>query len=1236
MARARVKASSGRPDATSGAPRKKRPAAAKPRPTRRRTARSDIGGDPVIVGIGASAGGLEALRALISGLPEHADISYVIAQHLDPKHSSALVDLLSRNTKMRVSEIKDGQAVQADEIYITPPDRNAVIEEGVLRLSRPTTAFGPKPSVDMLFSSLAEDKKERAVGIVLSGTGSDGAHGIRSIRGAGGITIAQDLETAKYDGMPGAAIATQCIDLVLPPDKMGAELVRVRKQAPALPAAPKEEVHEGLERILQLLLERTGSDFSDYKLGTISRRIQRRMVTMKVTELPQYIEILEKSPDEVKRLHRDILISVTEFFRDPEVFKGLRQALATITAGKKPGDDIRVWVPGCASGEEAFTIAMLLSDTLGERARGLNIQIFATDVDEEALDRGRSGIYPPAAVANLPDALVKNYFVHSDGGFAVSKRIREFVIFAKHDLAKDPPFAHLDFISCRNVLIYFNTKLQDRVLSMFHFALNSDGYLLLGKSEGVNRYTDLFAPITRSAKIYRRIGSADTAFREFLAHQPPLARTRDVGRDKAKEAVSLERIMDAAILHMFSGAGVLVNPRQEILYVRGNVRPYLGLSEGNVGYNIFNMAEMPLRHELRAVILKSGREHQSITSRPILMGTGDQARHVTIRAEPVAGAVENGLIAVCFDEIISPAQNLGTVQDDGVTDVRLAELERELYETRENLQTTVEELETANEELQSLNEELVSTNEELQSSNEQLQTTNEEMQSTNEELVTVNEELQVKSAQLGNANSDLENIQASIDLPLLVLDRHLNIKRFSKEASQIFMLQPNDAGKAITAVPAHIDLHVLQENVKAVIATGTPATRTFEDAKSSFWAHMFPYVQDGAVEGAVVTFIDMTEQRAIENELRKLSSAVEHSPSSILITDDRGTIEYVNPTFSAVSGYGSDEAVGQNPRILKSGVHPTSVYEDLWKTITSGRVWRGELCNKAKNGSLYWELVAIAPVKNAEGRITHHIGIQHDMTENREMAVQLHDLQEHLLRISRLSELGQMASALAHEINQPLAAALNYVNACRRLTESIDDPAVDKVFDMASKAATQVERAGTIIHGLRSISEKRQSEGTIADISRVVEEACSLAFVGTTGQGIQTSLTLASGLPRVRIDVVQVQQVVLNLVRNSIEAMADSPNRRLQVVTARCGDNAVEVVVHDTGPGLPESVAARLFEPFVTTKPEGVGIGLSISRSIVESHGGRLWVSTADGGGVTFHFTLPNAAAEAEEGRSVG
>lgn len=1177
-----------------------------------------------VVGIGASAGGLEALRSMISGLPENANISYVIAQHLDPKHSSALVDLLSRGTKVKVCEIEEGQPVRPNEIYITPPDRNATISNGILHLSKPTTSFGPKPSVDMLFISLAEDKNENAVGIVLSGTGSDGAHGIRKIRANGGITMAQDPATAKYDGMPGAAIGTQCVDLVLPPEKMGSELIRVLQQQPVLPATPKEEERSNLDRIFSLLLEKTGCDFSDYKPTTLSRRIQRRMVTKRVSELNEYVALLETSPDEVKILYRDVLISVTEFFRDPEIFSGLRQVFARIGARKQSGDDIRIWIPGCASGEEAYTVAILLADTLGDSLNGRNVQIFATDIDDEALNRGRSAFYPPAAIASLTSALVDSYFVPSDGGFSVAKRIREMVIFAKHDLVKDPPFAHLDFISCRNVLIYFNSQLQDRVLLMFHYALSPEGYLLLGKSESVGHFSELFQPIGKSAKIFMRVGPLDAAIRNMAAYRPPTICRRELAlKSRLREKPTYSEVMNKAILNEFGTAAVVVNERQDVVYVKGDVRGYLGLREGDLGFNVFNMVESPLRHDLRALLLKSSRENTPFASRPIRFTSGNQVRYVTIVVHPVSDTTENELNVVFFKESSAPAsvEILSQVEDS--SDPRLAEMERELNETRESLQTTVEELETANEELQSLNEELVSTNEELQSSNEELQTTNEELQSSNEELTTVNEELQVKSTELSNAKADLENIQASIGLPLVVVDRQLNLKRLSAEAADIFALHPGDSGQRITSVPASVHMPNLEKDLKHVIINSEIVERKVNSDKKFFRLRILPFIDELKTVGAVLVFIDMTESRRTENTLRQLSSAVEQSPSSVIITNAKGSIEYVNPAFSRKSGFSSEESLGQNPRIVKSGSMPDMVYKDLWKTISAGNIWEGEVCNKKKSGELYWDLVAIAPVRDAEGEISHYVGVQHDISDQKKMQRQLRDLQDHLVHVNRPSELGQMASALAHEINQPLTAIMNYVQACGRLIEGAGGSDFQKAYDMTVKAAEQVERAGAIIQGLKGFAERRRSMRRMEDVNSVIEEALGLALIGARGQGVEKISHLHPGLPPVNMDRIQVQQVLLNLVRNAIEAMETSNRRHLVVSTGSETPNTVEVSVSDTGSGIPEGIADHLFEPFVTTKTDGMGIGLSISHSIIDAHGGRLWHTPNPEGGTVFRFTLP-------------
>jgi two-component system CheB/CheR fusion protein len=1166
-----------------------------PAPDARNRRSKAPGGSPsteefTVVGIGASAGGLEALRSFLAGLPNNLGVAYVIAQHLDPKHSSALVELLARGTSMRVCEIEDGQSVQRNEIYITPPDRNAIFSHGVLRLSRPTTSWGPKPSVDMLFISLAEACKEQAVGIVLSGTGSDGAHGVRSVRASGGITVAQDPATAKYDGMPSAAIATNCVDLVLPPEKIGAELRHLLERPPTLPPTPKEEVRGNLERVFARLLELTGCDFSGYKPATISRRIQRRMVTKKVADLDDYIAILEQSPDEVKLLFRDVLISVTEFFRDPDVFKDLRRTFGQVILHKKKGDDIRIWVPGCASGEEAYTVAILLADTLGDRIIDLNVQIFATDIDEEALLLGRAARYPPAAVASLPKDLVDRYFVHSDGGFAVAKRIRELVVFAKHDLVKDPPFAHLDFISCRNVLIYFNSKLQDRVLSMFHYALEPGGYLLLGKSESVGSYADLFEAVGKTTtRIFRRTGLPDAGKRDFVGFQPlPLGRGREASATRVgHEKVGYAELMNNAILDVLRCVAVIVNNRQEVAYVRGNVRPYLGIRLAN--------------------------------------GEGN-TRTITFRVQPIGNEFEKELVAVFFEETIEES----TIADLSSTaegpDPRNAELERELNETKESLQTTIEELETANEELQALNEEMVSANEELQSSNEELQSTNEELQSTNEELVTVNEEVQVKSTELSNAKSDLENIQASIGFPIVVVDRQFRVKRITKKTNEVFALRETDVGQTIMSAPLHLEMSGLEKDLQNVIARKQHLERMVKDDQRVFWLRIFPYFHENEVLGAVLTFIDITERKRNEDALRQLSSAVENCPSAIVITNAQGTIEYANPAFEKSSGYTAEEAIGNNPRILKSGRVDNNVYADLWGTISSGRVWKGELCNKRKSGELYWDIVSIAPLANEEGKITHYVGVQHDVSE-------LRLLEQQLQHARKMEALGQLTGGIAHDFNNLLAIILGNLQL---LSERVSD---NKTKELIDDAVTASERGSSLIHRLLAFSRRQPLAPQGTDLNEVMARMTDL-LRRTLGEFVEVREVPRRGLWPTMIDRNELEHALINLAINARDAMPDGGVLTIETDNATVGDDGchdpelapgdyVSLAVSDTGSGMRQEVVERIFEPFFTTKETGKGTGLGLSQvyGFVTQSGGNIAVTSEVGRGTRVCLYFPRASA---------
>ena len=884
----------------------------------------------IVVGIGASAGGLEALKNVLPGLPSEANMSFVIVQHLDPKHRSMLPSLLDRHTKMAVVEIKDKMEVTPNTVHITPAGREVKIEGNCLRLTEPRTEIGPKPSVDYFLTSLAESKGDRAVGIILSGTGSDGAHGIRAIKAGGGITIVQKEDTAKYNGMPHAAIETGHVDLVVAPEDIGKELQVALKYPNLVPKVlPEAQVPRDLNKILLMIAERTRVSFSEYKMATINRRVARRMALHKNATLNDYVNYMERFPDEIDLLFKDILISVTGFFRDPEAFNALKRILPHLVANKEPGDNIRIWVPGCATGEEAYTVAMLLHESLRESINQYNLQIFGTDLDQDAIVRARRGIYPAATVTDLDKQLLEKYFVHEDSTLQVKKAIREMIVFAKQDLTCDPPFSHLDLISCRNLLIYFNAALQKKIVPMFHYVLNPGGILLLGKSESIGQFADLFDPVVKKWKIYRRRDVIRAPMVQFGAG----TRRRYTGAPMARQPlrekeVSVRQILADSVISATGSRAVLIDDRQEIVYVHGDVSPFLVLGPGKPGLNILNMAVPRLRLDLRSVIHKASRENRFVRSNHIRMEINGKTSTMIIEAGPASHpeGTPDLLLILFHESAVEVCASEADLAERQSLDPRIMELEQELAATREHLQTTVEELETTNEELQSANEELQSANEELQSSNEELETSNEELQSTNEELTTVNEELQVKTNELAAANTDLENILKRSGTAMVIVDKNLKLTQFTPGATYFFQISSSDRGQVITTVPTSITLPGLRDLLDRVIEKGDAHEQELFCDDKVFFMRIAPYLSEtGQPAGAMIIFVDQSEIRASENELHKsnlfLQAILDNLLDGIILIHETGVIETCNPAVEKIFGYRVAELVGQNVSVLQPEPH---------------------------------------------------------------------------------------------------------------------------------------------------------------------------------------------------------------------------------------------------------------------------------------------------------------------------
>jgi two-component system CheB/CheR fusion protein len=872
---------------------------------------------PFIIGIGASAGGLEALRLLLPGLPKNLGLSYVVVQHLSPTYRSMMSQLLGRETTMPVRDIEDGMSPEPNTVYITPPNRNLTLLAGHFRLVEPARESMPKPSVNRFFASLAEEIGESTIGIILSGTGSDGAAGIHAIKAAGGFTFSQDPETAKYSGMPQSAIDTGSVDWILPPENMGAEislivlnrgLIPVATQAASAPAT--------LKTLLGKVRSRTKVDFSQYKEPTLWRRIERRMAANHVSTLHDYLQVVDQTPVELDKLCKDILISVTAFFRDTDAFARLDKVVAEILAGKQPGDDIRVWVAGCATGEEAYSLAILFSERLGAAFDQYRLQIFATDIDLDAMALARRGVFAASSLAHMDRGRIRAHFTPHGDRYEINKNLRDVVIFARQDLVQDPPFLRLDLVSCRNVLIYFQSELQARLLSVFHYALNAGGYLFLGKSEGIFQQEALFGVVDKDGRLYRRHGVSARLPLLRSEMQPPAAGLNQHQRvGKPTTPLAFENILlDAAGRH-FIPTSILINGKFEIRHIHGDAsRLLLNVSPGKPAFDLISLIRRELRTEVQ-VLMRQAQVKQTVAyGRPRHIKALDPTRGVRLSVHPLSAIDSEALFMVCI-EWIQPAAGKNAIEDNNnATD---KELEDELAATREHLQTLVEELETSNEEMQALNEEIQASNEEMQASNEELEASNEELQSTNEELATVNEELQIKTAETQELNIELECIQNSVDYPLLVLDRNLGLQRFNSAAARLFKLGAAQSGRHLRDLPLPPGMPDLVASSQQVIESQTALDCQIVNANRRHYAlHIVPLLRDTQrIAGVILLFADNTNLYEIERSARetqvRLLAVMNNSVSTMAVKDASGRYQFANPKFEATFGFAGGEVIGK-------------------------------------------------------------------------------------------------------------------------------------------------------------------------------------------------------------------------------------------------------------------------------------------------------------------------------------
>jgi two-component system CheB/CheR fusion protein len=909
-----------------------------------------------IVGIGASAGGLAAFEAFFCGMSEYTDpgMAFVVVQHLAPDHKSILTELVRRYTQMQVFEVEEGMVVQPNCVYIIPPNHDMALLNGALQLLEPSSPRGVRLPIDFFFRSLAQDQRERAICIVLSGTGSDGTQGVRDVKAEGGMVMVQSPDSTEYDGMPRGAIATGLVDYELQPAEMPAQLMdyaaRVSDKRPGLAVTTTAKTENALKKIFVLLRAQTGHDFSQYKPSTINRRIERRLAVNQIETLDDYVKLAQRTPAEVEALFRDLLIGVTSFFRDPEAFKALEeQVVPKLLAGRSAGAPVGVWSAGCSTGEEAYSLAILLQEHLDALKQSYEVRIFATDIDSQAVAIARAGLYPASIAADVSSERLARFFTAEAGGTAyrIHKGIRDLVVFSEPDVARDPPFSKLDLISCRNLLIYMDGALHKKLIPLFHYALKPGGFLFLGTSETVGEFGNLFASLDHKAKLYQRKGNLHGAQRTDFDRFLPFTTAREatlpryVGKAAFPGRTTLRELTEQALLQKVAPAGALIDGQGGILYLHGRTGNYLEPAPGEAGTaNILKMAREGLRRDLTTALRKAVRTRGIVRYSGLLVKTNGGFTEVNLTIHPVtadrsAEAPEAPLYLVVMEEAppdlerAQPRADLQATADaDGRntdTEASIVVLKRELLAKDEYLQCTIEELETSNEELKSANEEMQSLNEEMQSTNEELETSEEELQSINEELATVNAELQTKVADLSQVNDDMSNLLAGTGIGTIFVDHQLRLLRFTPAATRIMNLLQGDVGRPLVHIVSNLVGYTgIVADTQAVLDTLVPKEVDVLTTEDEWYAmHILPYrTLNNVIEGAVITFTEITEvarARAALEEARaaqRLAVVLRDAHDAVAVHDLEGRILAWNPGAERMYGWTEAEALTMNVRGL--------------------------------------------------------------------------------------------------------------------------------------------------------------------------------------------------------------------------------------------------------------------------------------------------------------------------------
>lgn len=1168
---------------------------------------------PTIVGVGASAGGLEALTDLLSHLPNDTGMAFVVIQHLDPKHESHLTQLLSRESKMPVSEVKGETRVEANRVYVIPPRCNLGISDGVLH-TPPRPPRGCNMPIDSFLRDLAADRGSQSLGVILSGTASDGTLGLQAIKAAGGITFAQDAQTAKFDGMPKSAIAAGVVDYVLAPAEIALQLVALARDAqvpvePPLADEPTEDA--GLARILRLVRSATGVEFAHYKHGTLARRIKRRMALRGFETLEDYSRELEQNREEASALGENFFITVTAFFREPAIFEELkRMVFPTLVENRAPEDPIRIWVPGCATGEEAYSIAICLMEFLDETKLSFPIEIFATDLSETAIEKARAGKYSGGALAHVSRQRLARFFTRSERGYQVGKDVRGMCVFARHNLAQDPPFSKLDLISCCNVLIYLGDVLQRKVWSILQYALKPAGFLVLGPSESIiGTLSDSFVQVDKSHKIY--------CLREATsAPAPPLSEgRRSAGRVDLREGIAeartvldLQKEADRLVLAEYAPPGVIIDNKFNIVQVRGRTAPYLELSPGEPSQNLLKLAREGLMAGL-AKAIRTARQRNAVAQEGgFRIEDGGQLRDVTIKVMPFrrTSSSEERYFLVLFEETRPKGGSRAVAEPARQSHGGSARLRRELAATKEYLQSIVEDNASTLEELRA-------SNEEAQAGNEELETAQEELESANEELNTLNEELKTSNTEFSKANRDLTNLLESISIPLVMVGRDLRIRRFTRAIEPMLNLAASDVGRPITDFQPQMELPHLPRLLLDAMEGGNRRPRDIRDAHGRWYSlRVLPSARrDGKTDGAVLLLIDID---AAKRGLDFAEAIIETVREPLVILNQNLQVVKANKTFYETFQSALVDTEGRLIYDLGNGEWNIPRLRELLENIlpAHSRFRDFEVTHEFDHVGRKVMLLNASEIFNPNAQARTILLAIEDATDRKQA--------EEALRTTN-AELQHFAYALTHDLQEPLRMVVNFTELLAQEYAGKLGKDADKFISYSVQGALRIEALLKALLAYWEVSERKRESPALIDCGAVLAKTLYNLQSAIAESG---ALITSDSLPTVVGEEVSLMQLFQNLISNSIKYRGDE-TPIIRVSAERDGEGWL-FAVRDNGIGIDRQDAERVFGMFKRlhgSEIPGTGTGLAICRKVVERQGGRIWVESEAGRGATFKFTIP-------------